>query len=250
MGFLKSLFGTPEKKVRRVPEGCWAAAIGDIHGQLDALNALLARLERRAAASAADRKILIFLGDYVDRGLKSRQVVDRLVQGFPGFEAHFLRGNHDETLLQFLDDESVAEAWRNYGGLETLASYGVGRPAGGDWRQARLALLERLPADHRSFFQNLAMRFVLGDYQFVHAGLRPGVPLDAQSAHDMMWIRDDFLNSRADFGPLVVHGHTPKDRPDVKANRIGIDTGAYMTGILTALVLEGERAEFVTSRDG
>jgi serine/threonine protein phosphatase 1 len=250
MGLLKRLFGYERQKKGHIPEGVWVAAIGDVHGQLDELSALLAKVEGLASQSVAVRKILVFVGDYIDRGLKSRQVVDRLLAGFPGFETHFLKGNHDETLLQFLDDPVVADAWKNYGGLETLASYGVQpRTKTGDWRDVQEALKDKLPVEHLRFFQNLELSFVLGDYLFVHAGLRPGIPLDAQSPHDMMWIRDDFLNSSADFGRIVVHGHTPKSAPEVKANRIGIDTGAYMTRVLTALILEGETKQFVKSRD-
>lgn len=249
MRFFKRLFGAPSDRPRTLPEGVWLAAIGDIHGQFEALNIVVSKLEARAAASSASRKVLVFLGDYIDRGIKSRQVVDRLVSGFPGFETHFLRGNHDETLLQFLDDPSVAEAWKNYGGLETLGSYGVGRTRSGDWRDSQAEFRAKLPPQHLTFFRDLEMRFQAGDYLFVHAGFRPGIPIEAQSPHDMMWIRDDFLNSRADFGALVVHGHTPKGAPDIRRNRIGIDTGAYMTGVLTALVLEGAGRDFVRSRE-
>jgi serine/threonine protein phosphatase 1 len=250
MGFFKRLFGGEAPQKRAIPEGVWLAAVGDVHGQYDHLTALLTRLERRASASSCSHKILIFLGDYIDRGLKSKQVVDRLTAGFPGFETHFLRGNHDETLLQFLDDASVAEAWKNYGGLETLASYGVGRTRTGDWKDTQAEFTQKLPPNHLNFFRDLEMTFEIGSYLFVHAGLRPGIPLASQSAHDMMWIRDDFLHSRADFGHLVVHGHTPSVAPEVRSNRIGIDTGAYMTGVLTALELQGESRRFVTSRDG
>lgn len=249
MSFLRRIFGGAEAPKPSVPPGVWAAAIGDIHGQFDALNALLRKVEDRAAGSSAGRKVLIFLGDYIDRGFKSRQVVDRLVAGFPAFETHYLRGNHDETLLQFLDDPSVAEAWKNYGGLETLASYGVARTRSGDWRDSQSEFREKLPPQHLTFFRDLEMQVQLGGYVFVHAGLRPGIPLSAQSPHDLMWIREDFLNSKADFGAVVVHGHTPKDAPEVRRNRIGIDTGAYMTGNLTALILEGDDVKFLSSRD-
>lgn len=252
MSFLKRLFGSeaPQTGKRAIPGGIWLAAVGDIHGQLDQLNALTAKLEARAAASGCAHKILVFLGDYVDRGLKSKQVIERLIAGFPGIETHFLRGNHDETLLQFLDDASVAEAWKNYGGLETLGSYGVARTRTGDWKDSRAEFAQKLPPEHLRFFRNLEMSFQIGDYLFVHAGLRPGIPLASQSAHDMMWIREDFLQSTADFGHLVVHGHTPSVAPEVRSNRIGIDTGAYMTGVLTALELQGDARRFVTSRDG
>lgn len=249
MGFFQRLFGGGEAKSRKLPAGVWLAAIGDVHGQLDALNSLMAKLDTMAATSSASRKILVFLGDYIDRGLKSRQVIDRMVAGFPGYEVHYLRGNHDETILQFMDDASVGEAWKNYGGLETLGSYGVARTKTGDWTDSQAHLKEKLPPTHLSFFRNLEMFFEIGDYLFVHAGLRPGIPLAEQSPHDLMWIRDDFLNSKSDFGRLVVHGHTPKSAPEIRSNRIGIDTGAYMTGVLTAIVLEDAKQEFVGSRD-
>jgi serine/threonine protein phosphatase 1 len=248
MGIFKRLFGGQAGRASEIPPGAWLAAIGDIHGQFEELTCLLGKLEAHAKASTASRKILVFLGDYVDRGLKSKQVVDRLSDGFPGFETHFLRGNHDETLLQFLDDAKVADAWKNYGGLETLASYGVSRTRSGDWRDSQAEFNARLPDRHLTFFRDLEMYFELGDYVFVHAGLRPGIPLTAQSPHDMMWIREEFLNAKTDFGRIVVHGHTPKASPDVHANRIGIDTGAYMTRVLTALVLEGSTRRFVVSR--
>lgn len=250
MSLFSRLFGSSVPRKTQMPAGVWLAAIGDIHGQLDPLNRLLSRIEAISAESSARRKILVFVGDFIDRGLKSRQVIDRMIAGFPGFETWCLRGNHDETLLQFLDDAAVAESWRNYGGLETLASYGVGRTKTGDWKDTQAELRAKLPPEHLRFFQGLQMRFQIGDYIFVHAGLRPGIPLEAQSDQDLMWIRDDFLNSRADFGGLVVHGHTPKPEPDVRPNRIGIDTGAYMTGVLTALILSGDTRLFINSRDG
>ena len=245
---LNWLMGRKDKQQYRVAEGMWVAAIGDIHGQLDALNLLLDQLLKVAEQSRAERKVLVFLGDYVDRGLKSRQVIDRLLLGFDGFETHFLRGNHDETVLQFLNDPNVGDAWRNYGGLETLASYGVPRAAFSDWPQAQAILKQNLPSAHMRFFENLENYFVCGSYLFVHAGIRPGIPIDMQAQHDLMWIRDDFLNSNVDHGYRVVHGHTPKERPDVRPNRIGIDTGAYMTGALTAVVLDGVSVLLLDSR--
>jgi serine/threonine protein phosphatase 1 len=231
----------------RVPEGHLVIAVGDVHGRLDLLGSLWAKIEGTARASAARERSLIFLGDYVDRGLQSRQLVDRLLAGFPGFDSVFLKGNHDETLLQFLDDPQLGEVWRNFGGLETLRSYGVQHRPGGSWSQTRAEFSARIPDAHLKFFQSLRLYYAIGDYLFVHAGVRPGLALEHQTEHDLLWIRDEFLNSTMSFGRIVVHGHTPERQPVVRPNRIGIDTGAYMTGALTALVLEGSTQRFLST---
>lgn len=231
----------------RIPEGRMLVAVGDIHGRLDLLERLWGQIEGAARVSAARERSLVFLGDYVDRGLQSRQLVDRLLQGFPGFETIFLKGNHDETLLQFLDDPRLGEVWRNFGGIETLRSYGIQHKPGGDWAQTRADFAARLPAEHLKFFQALHLHYACGDFLFVHAGVRPGLALEHQSEHDLLWIRDEFLNSTMSFGRIVVHGHTPERQPILRPNRIGIDTGAYMTGVLTALVLEGTSQKFLST---
>jgi serine/threonine protein phosphatase 1 len=231
----------------RIPEGRMLVAVGDIHGRLDLLERLWGQIEGAARVSAARERSLVFLGDYVDRGLQSRQLVDRLLQGFPGFETIFLKGNHDETLLQFLDDPRLGEVWRNFGGIETLRSYGIQHKPGGDWAQTRADFAARLPAEHLKFFQALHLHYACGDFLFVHAGVRPGLALEHQSEHDLLWIRDEFLNSTMSFGRIVVHGHTPERQPVLRPNRIGIDTGAYMTGVLTALVLEGTSQKFLST---
>jgi serine/threonine protein phosphatase 1 len=191
--------------------------------------------------------MLIFVGDYVDRGPDARAVVDRMLQGFPGFETVFLKGNHDETLLQFLNDPTIGDAWRSFGGLDTLRSYGVTHTPGQNWAQTRSEFAAALPSAHAEFFKNLKLHVTVGDYLFVHAGIRPRVPLEDQREADLLWIRDEFLESPANFGRVVVHGHTPTGEPVVRANRIGIDTGAYMTGKLTALVLEERTRRFLST---
>ncbi len=225
------------------PPGARIYAIGDIHGRSD----LLDRMHGMIRADSADRpeaeKIVVYLGDYVDRGDDSRGVIDRLIaHPLQGFRAVALRGNHEAFLLRFLEDPEVGPAWVSNGGDATLYSYGV------DWRQALgdgdLAALSRalgaaLPPDHLAFLQNLALSDVEGDYLFVHAGIRPGVELEAQSPDDMMWIRGEFLDSGLDHGRVVVHGHTITEEPELRANRIGIDTGAFASGKLTCLVLDG-----------
>lgn len=231
----------------RVPEGAFIAAIGDLHGHLELLEALFAKIQEHARRSANRHRMLIFVGDYVDRGSRSSALVERLLQGFEGFETVFLKGNHDETLLRFLIDPSVGDVWRNFGGLETLRSYGVVHEPGKDWAETRKQLALAMPQSHINFFKNLKLHHTCGDYLFVHAGLRPHVPLDQQTEEDLLWIRDEFLESRSNFGKMVVHGHTPAREPEVRHNRIGIDTGAYMSGKLTALVLEGADRQFLYS---
>jgi serine/threonine protein phosphatase 1 len=231
----------------RVPEGRLVVAVGDVHGRLDLFERLWSQIESAARLSAARQRTLVFLGDYVDRGLQSRQLIDRLLAGFPGFETIFLKGNHDETLLQFLDDPKLGEVWRNFGGIETLRSYGVQHKPGSDWAQTRADFAASIPAEHLDFFRSLQMYHACGDFLFVHAGVRPGLALEHQSEHDMLWIRDEFLTSTMSFGRIVVHGHTPERQPVLRANRIGIDTGAYMTGVLTALLLEGSTQKFLST---
>ena len=227
-----------------MPQGQLVYAIGDIHGRADLLALLLAEIESDSARSKdAKRRTLVFLGDYIDRGHDSRRVVDMVLDDLPaGFDAHFLKGNHEAIMLDFLDDPSYLGHWLANGADATFRSYGldvaelVGRGAAPEvWRRAFLA---SLPETHRDFFKALELAVSFGDYFFVHAGVRPGVPLEAQDPNDMIWIRGPFLQSEDDFGKIVVHGHTPGRDPVIRANRIGIDTGAVFTDRLTALRLE------------
>jgi serine/threonine protein phosphatase 1 len=227
-------------------------AIGDIHGRVDLLRAAHARILADARGSRAKRKVVVYVGDYIDRGSDSRQVIDLLLdEPLPGFRAVHLRGNHEEALLNFLQDSTVAPDWFFYGGDATLSSYGVARPTPGGGPQGLLAVQAefkaKLPERHLAFYRSLASSHREGDYLFVHAGIRPGVPLESQSDHDLLWIREAFLQSDADHGCVVVHGHTISPRPEVKSNRIGIDTGAYATGRLTCLMVERDEREFLTT---
>ncbi len=246
--------GTPP----RVPDDCRVYAVGDIHGRVDLLAALHDRILDDAAA-AAGRKVLVYLGDYVDRGPWSFEVVDMLIEApLEGFEIVHLKGNHEDFLLRFLEEnpgksleENLEEAdlWFINGGDATLPSYKVPvltLPFGlAELETARRAFLAALPPSHMTFFQGLRMFHVEGDYLFVHAGIRPGVPLDEQDEEDLLWIREGFLDWDADFGHMVVHGHTPDVEIDVRPNRIGIDTGAFYTDRLTGLVAEGESTRFL-----
>jgi len=236
-----------------VPDGCVIYAVGDIHGRLDLLDRLHDKIAGDAARRTEPRKLLVYLGDYVDRGLESRQVLDRLLDPpADGFERILLKGNHEDAMLQFLDDTSIGSSWMGFGGDATLYSYGVdvfGTPPEGVERLdfIQQMLRDNLPQSHVVLLQRLQLCHVEGDYYFCHAGVRPGVALEAQSAQDLMWIREDFLQSRKPLGKIVVHGHSIETEPVVTANRIGIDTGAFATGVLTALVLAGQERSFLST---
>jgi serine/threonine protein phosphatase 1 len=234
-----------------LPEGQLVYAVGDIHGRLDLLEAMLALIETDARASGeASRRTLIFVGDYVDRGPDSRGVVERLISGLPqGFDAHFLKGNHEAILLDFLEEAWRLDHWLLNSGDATMRSYGIDteqlarlRAPPEVWRQA---FAEALPEAHLHFFRNLQLSVSFGDYLFVHAGVRPGVPLGAQTEADLIWIRGPFLEHADPFGKIVVHGHTPGEEPVTRPNRIGIDTGAFFTGRLTALKLQDGARKFL-----
>jgi serine/threonine protein phosphatase 1 len=232
-----------------LPEGLRVYAVGDIHGcmrQLDRLRELIAEDARSAGAE----KSIVYLGDYVDRGPDSRGVIERLLQPLPGFHSVHLRGNHDQTFMDFLHDPLCYLEWKGFGAPETLMSYGVLPPRFENdeaLTQARDELLHAMPPAHRRFFETLSYSVTYGDYFFTHAGVRPGLGLDKQVPEDLMWIREDFLNSGVDFGKIIVHGHTPMEEPQIRPNRIGIDTGVYFTGKLTALVLEGQARRFLSA---
>ncbi len=236
--------------VATIPAGEVLYAIGDIHGRTDLLHELLTLIERDAAAVGGRRKTLVFLGDYVDRGPDSRGVIDFLSARLPNeFDAHFLKGNHEQFLLDFLDDPTWLDAWLHNGGEATLLSYGVDvdglkrrGPEPEAWREA---FRRAIPEQHLRFLRRLELQYQVGDYVFVHAGVRPGVPLSEQRPADLLWIRHEFLRSQEPFGKIVVHGHTPERAPVVRSNRIGIDTGAVFTGCLTALRLETETRTFL-----
>jgi serine/threonine protein phosphatase 1 len=239
-----------------IPAGRAVYAIGDVHGRLDLLDDLLARIRRDADRHPADKaRSLVFLGDYIDRGSESRGVIERLLADpLPGFGTVRLMGNHEEAMLAFLDGESDGLDWLSFGGLETLMSYGVplrSLPRTGEAVEAlRLALTEAVPPSHVKFVRACALHHSVGDYLFVHAGVRPGIPLDRQTSTDLMWIRDDFLRARAPLpGRVVVHGHTICDLPQNLGHRINIDTGAFVSGRLTSLALRGGERRFLSTAD-
>lgn len=251
------LFGDKTEKAdvgARFLEGRVGYAIGDVHGRADLLARMLEKLEQEFRAVDAAAPLLVFLGDYVDRGPDSREVIDLLVSGRPeGFERRFVKGNHEAAMLAFLDDPVAGKAWLDHGGLETLASYGV-RPlptqgsGSVEIKRAGQALSERLPAAHRRFLENLERYIVLSDYCFVHAGVDPARKLEAQSDADLFWIRRRFLEDRSKLAFKVVHGHTPSESIHNDGRRLGLDTGAYFSGVLSAARFENDKVTFIQVR--
>jgi serine/threonine protein phosphatase 1 len=233
----------------RAPAGVRLYAVGDIHGRADVLTELFTLIDQDLQARPNMRSIEVYLGDFIDRGPHSRQVLDLLIARRRHHVAVFLKGNHEAYAHQVLSDPSVLSDWLQIGGANTLLSYGVA-PSGCDRdQQAQQAIAasfrQALPDSHYHFLQGLGLSLSCGDYFFVHAGVRPGIPLVRQSEQDLLWIRDDFLLHEEDFGKVVVHGHSPTNLPDIRPNRINIDTGAYATGRLTCLVLEGDGMRFL-----
>jgi serine/threonine protein phosphatase 1 len=231
------------------PQGSRAYAIGDIHGCRAQLEALLALIERDNAARGPAKTYLVVLGDLVDRGPDSRGVIDLFVNRPPAFARPiFLQGNHEEFFLNVLNDgDDVVADWLTYGGYECAESYGVSK--GWTMNATPHEIVERIraavPAAHKQFLENMSDSFRFGDYFFAHAGIRPGIDLAEQSSRDLRWIRDGFLDDRTDHGVVVIHGHTIVEAPEEKSNRIGVDTGAYRSGILTAIGLEGSERWFL-----
>ncbi|MBF0110627.1 MAG: serine/threonine protein phosphatase [Magnetococcales bacterium] len=236
-----------------IPSGLRIYAVGDIHGRADLLGHLLDLINVDALAiPATTRKMAIFLGDYIDRGDHSREVIDRLLNDpLPGFETVFLKGNHESEMMSFLAQPDPVHGWLQHGGQATLFSYRV-RAANRISAQEKMmelrdGLLKAIPKEHQRFYSDLRLSVALGDYLFVHAGVRPGVALERQNPVDLMWIREPFLSSPLYHGRMIVHGHTVTERPITLPNRIGIDTGAYYSARLTCLVLEGETRRILST---
>jgi len=230
-------------------------AVGDVHGRADLLEQVLERIrrdrERRAAMHDAPA-LLVFLGDYIDRGPESRRVIDILcaVANEPEFECRFLIGNHEDAMLDFVDGKIRGQGWSSHGGDATLRSYGVSVPSSSSresWAEARARLLDVLPQYHLDFLRNLELMIVIGRLVFVHAGIRHGIGLDQQERRDLLWIRKSFLGMPCSEPFLVVHGHTPKEEAYGASGRLCLDTGAYMTGRLTAASFYGDQVEIIDS---
>jgi len=234
------------KKLPATPKNCRLYVVGDIHGRYDLLSKIIDLIESNAKKHKNKEKKVIFLGDYVDRGLDSKKVVERLTQGFDhNIKPIFLRGNHEEKMIDLLDgDISIAPSFFRFGGVATCASYGIKispKMNDKDYVKAAKEFIKKVPDHHKTFLDDTIFSISFGDYYFVHAGARPEVSLNEQKPIDQLWIRKDFMSSSYKFEKMIIHGHTISDKPDVKPNRIGIDTGAYATGQLTCLVLDGTK---------
>ncbi len=227
-------------------------AVGDIHGRIDLLNELLAQIDADIALRPTERPLYVFLGDYIDRGSSSRETIDRLIERGATNESVFLKGNHELIAIRCLSDRGLFDQWMRLGGVETLISYGVVPPetraSGKQIVELQAAFHSALPQAHFRFFRDLQTSFACGDFFFAHAGARPNVELSRQKESDLLWIREEFLSSNEDFGKIIVHGHTPTCEIEVGPNRINIDTGAFATGRLTCLVIEGESLSVIDTR--
>ncbi len=232
---------SPRTVPASIPADTRIYAVGDIHGRADLLSEIIDRIEddlwRRPIKYACE----VYLGDYIDRGPDSKGVIDQLAIRMVRRHAVCLRGNHETFLEAVFHDPAVIDHWIQLGALHTLASYGVGysqfKNSPQDLQQS---FLRAFPRTHELFLQCLRNSFICGDFLFVHAGIKPGISIERQEPEDLFWIRDEFLNSTLDHGKVVVHGHTPVEHAEIFQNRINIDTGAWRTGILTCVAIEGD----------
>lgn len=222
-------------------------AIGDVHGRDDLLEAIHRHIAAdREKHHAGEPATLVHVGDYVDRGPDSIEVIDRLMAGVPGFRMICLKGNHEAMMLTCTqtDDRQAWMGWLKNGGDATIRSLDL-RIRSGQFKARDL--VTALGDDRLAWLEGLPLYHATPDYLFVHAGILPGTPIEQQRERDLLWIRYRFLESDEDHGRVVVHGHTPMDAPDYRDNRIGIDTGAFTTGHLTAVILGGDgRPRFMT----
>jgi serine/threonine protein phosphatase 1 len=244
---------TPRRQSGPAGARGWRAyAIGDVHGRLDLLEELLEKIHADIARRPARKVLLVFVGDLIDRGPSSAQVVERLrTYRHPGVQPMFLLGNHEEVLLRILAGEAeLITKWRRFGGAECLASYRVDRDklAALSDEDALPLVREAVPKEHVEFLESFDDSCRFGDYLFVHAGIRPGVEIDQQKQSDLRWIREPFLFDETDHGFVVVHGHTIRPEVEIRPNRIGIDTGAYRSGVLSALAIDGSATWLLDTR--
>lgn len=252
---LKTIFSgsSPEDQetpTQRVPEGRRIYAIGDVHGRLDLLRDLARAIESHDRNCAPANSTVILLGDLIDRGPDSKGVIDFVRKWQMQRDVRVLMGNHEEMMLASLGDPELLRHFLRFGGRETILSYGLDADAfaSAEIEDIFAWLQENFPHDHRQWIERMENAIVEGDYLFVHAGIQPGVALEDQDEKDLRWIREPFLSHEDDHPYMVVHGHTIEDEAVVLPNRIGIDTGAYRQGRLTALVLEGNQRRFFQAR--
>ncbi|MDA0967542.1 MAG: metallophosphoesterase family protein [Proteobacteria bacterium] len=252
MFWKKKKINIPPQPVHKTPIDTRIYAIGDIHGNADLLNQLHKKINDDAKQYYVQNKIIIYLGDYIDRGLQSKEVIDTLINNpLEGFKKIYLKGNHEEALLTFLEEPEFGDSWFLQGGQATVRSYGAKLH---DKDNQRLGMTEvhknfnnSLPSKHLEFYRNLKISHIESDYIFVHAGLKPGVDIKKQKDWDMLTIREEFVFSKKEFDKTVVFGHTIFTEPFQKNKRIGIDTGAYAYGKLTCVVLQDSSIKFLTA---
>lgn len=236
-----------------VPDGFRVYAVGDIHGRADLLRRLHQAIIKDSRDHPVENNLIVYLGDYLDRGAYVKQTLDELKLDLPaGFTARYLMGNHERLFLDFLQNPSVLQFWLDLGGHATLMSYGIRLPRSSGFKPELAGeicreLLEKMPRDHLEFLKDLEPFLLFGDYLFVHAGIRPGVAPEKQKPEDIYWIREDFLCCTEDHGFRVVHGHTIHEQAREYPNRIGIDTGAYATGVLSCAVFENSRVRYLST---
>jgi len=248
-----SVLRREETPATHIPDGTRAYAIGDIHGCVDLLHELHAKiLADSADAPPSTKTIAVYLGDYVDRGADSRGVIDLLLGNpLPGFDCIHLMGNHDEMFLEFLQHASFGELWLAAGGAATVKSYGVKietmKLGLGKYQAIRDSLQQAVSTTHLEFLSHLRTSYELGNCFFVHAGIRPGTKLSDQTPRDLLWIREVFTQSKSDHGKIVVHGHSSRERIEVRPNRINVDTQAYDTKRLSCVVLESTTQRFLST---
>jgi serine/threonine protein phosphatase 1 len=229
---------------RRVPDGSRIYVVGDIHGQLEGLLEVLNKIRIDVNSRPVPEFVTVFIGDYIDRGLNSRSVIDRVMNETGVGKKVTLRGNHEQVMLAALDDAERMRDWCEIGGVQTLFSYGVDvrdLMRGRGFEAARTALLEVIPASHVTWLRGLPVRYETAGYFFCHAGIDPDRPLDAQRDADLLWVRDRFMRDERDFPKIIVHGHSPVPRIDIRHNRINVDTGAFCTGNLSCISLEQDQ---------
>lgn len=237
-----------------IPDGNRIYAVGDIHGRIDLLTDIRRKIsEDIRSFGGSENNTVVYLGDYIDRGLDSKETLDTLIKvPIDNAESVFLKGNHEEMLLIFLDDASIGPTWLSYGGDAFLYSYKIEMPVGFSkkekFNKIQERLKETLPAQHLDFIRSLELSYELGDYFFVHAGILPGKPLSKQTPRDMLWIGEEFTMDQSVHEKRIIHGHTVTKSPEVRHNRIGIDAGAVYGGKLYCLVLEGDKGKFLSSQ--
>lgn len=234
-----------------VPPGERVYAIGDIHGRRDLFDALIAAIDADDSASGPATTTVILLGDLIDRGADSAGVLAAARAWQQRRTVRILAGNHEEMFLECFNDSELMRHFLRFGGRETVLSYPVDRAAFelADVAQAQDLMRAAVPESDLAFIRGFEDRIAIGDYLFVHAGIRPGIALEQQELRDLRWIRGAFTDWRGDHGLVVVHGHTIFAAPDIRPNRIGIDTGAYRSGTLTALRLEGTNRSLLETRE-